>query len=77
MKLLRFGPVGSEKPGMLDSDGQVRDLSAHVADFAGEAVSLEALDKLRAIDPASLPVVAEPGRIGACLASVPNFFASG
>ncbi|ASP21026.1 ureidoglycolate lyase [Antarctobacter heliothermus] len=77
MKLLRFGPVGSEKPGMLDSDGQVRDLSAHVADFAGDAVSLEALDKLRAIDPASLPVVAEPGRIGACLASVPNFFCIG
>ncbi|SNS22527.1 fumarylacetoacetate hydrolase family protein [Antarctobacter heliothermus] len=77
MKLLRFGPVGGEKPGLLDSDGQVRDLSAHVADFEGQTVSLEALDRLRAIDPASLPVVGDPGRIGACLASVPNFFCVG
>ncbi len=77
MKLLRFGPAGQEKPGMLDSDGQVRDLSAHVADFAGATVSLEALEALRAIDPASLPLVAEPGRIGSCLASVPNFFCIG
>ncbi|WP_323771305.1 fumarylacetoacetate hydrolase family protein [Antarctobacter sp.] len=77
MKLLRFGPAGSEKPGMLDSDGQVRDLSGHVTDFAGESVSLEALDRLRAIDPASLPVVADPGRIGSCVASVPNFFCIG
>lgn len=77
MKLLRFGPVGAEKPGMLDSEGQVRDLSAHVSDLAGETVSLEALDRLRQIDPTSLPVVADPGRIGACLASVPNFFCVG
>jgi 2-keto-4-pentenoate hydratase/2-oxohepta-3-ene-1,7-dioic acid hydratase in catechol pathway len=77
MKLLRYGPMGQEKPGMLDGDGQVRDLSAHVTDFAGATVSLEALDALRGIDPASLPVVAEPGRIGACLASVPNFFCIG
>lgn len=77
MKLLRYGPVGQEKPGMLDAEGQVRDLSAHVSDFAGETVSLAALDKLRAIDVNSLPVVAEPGRIGACVASVPNFFCVG
>jgi 2,4-diketo-3-deoxy-L-fuconate hydrolase len=77
MKLLRYGPVGQEKPGMLDADGQVRDLSAHVSDFAGASVSLDALDALRALDPASLPVVADPGRLGACLASVPNFFCIG
>ncbi|MDD9730384.1 fumarylacetoacetate hydrolase family protein [Mameliella sp. AT18] len=77
MKLLRFGPAGQEKPGMLDGDGQVRDLSAHVTDFAGASVSLEALEALRAIDSASLPLVAEPGRIGSCLASVPNFFCIG
>ncbi|WP_425072850.1 fumarylacetoacetate hydrolase family protein [Sagittula sp. S175] len=77
MKLLRYGPVGQEKPGMLDAEGQVRDLSAHVSDFAGETVSRAALDKLRAIDVNSLPVVAEPGRIGACVASVPNFFCVG
>ncbi|KUF12098.1 fumarylacetoacetate hydrolase family protein [Pseudoponticoccus marisrubri] len=77
MKLLRFGPAGQEKPGLLDSDGQVRDLSGAVPDFAGDAVSFEALDRIRALDIASLPVVAEPGRIGSCLASVPNFYCIG
>lgn len=77
MKLLRFGPKGQEKPGLLDAEGQVRDLSAHVADFAGASVSLDTLEALRAIDVSTLPVVADPGRIGACLASVPNFFCIG
>ncbi len=77
MKLLRYGPPGRERPAMLDADGQVRDLSAHVADLAGATVSLEALDRLRGVDPADLPLVAEPGRIGSCLASVPNFFCIG
>lgn len=77
MKLLRFGPQGQEKPGILDSDGQVRDLSGKVADFVGSSVSLEALDAIRGIDPESLPLVENPGRIGACLASVPNFFCIG
>ena len=77
MKLLRYGPQGAEKPGMLDASGKVRDLSAHVDDLAGDAVSLAALDRLRALDPAKLPLVAEPGRIGACLARVPNFFCIG
>ena len=77
MKLLRYGPPGRERPAMLDADGQVRDVSAHVADLAGATVSLEALDRLRGIDPADLPLVAEPGRIGSCLASVPNFFCIG
>lgn len=77
MKLLRFGPVGQEKPGLLDANGNVRDLSGKVADFAGEGVSLDALAAIREIDPASLPLVAEPGRVGACLASVPNFIAIG
>ncbi|WP_394155111.1 fumarylacetoacetate hydrolase family protein [Loktanella salsilacus] len=77
MKLLRFGPAGLEKTGILDSKGQVRDLSAHVTDLSGPAVALDALDKLRAIDIDTLPVVAEPGRIGSCLSSVPNFFCIG
>lgn len=75
MKLLRYGPAGREKPGMLDAEGQVRALSG--PDFAGRGVSLERLDNLRALDPASLPLVAEPGRIGACLAWVPNFHCIG
>ncbi|MDV7271578.1 fumarylacetoacetate hydrolase family protein [Thioclava sp. A2] len=77
MKLLRFGPVGEEKPGILDAEGNVRDLSGKVADFAGAGVSLAALDQIRAIDVNSLPVVANPGRIGSCLASVPNFYCIG
>lgn len=77
MKLLRYGPAGSEKPGILDADGHVRDLSGQADDFAGAGVSLEALDRIRAIDVNSLPVVAEPGRIGSCVASVPNFFCIG
>ncbi len=77
MKLLRYGPQGQEKPAILDAEGQVRDLSGRVADFAGAAVSLEALDAIRKIDISTLPVVANPGRIGACLASVPNFYCIG
>jgi 2-keto-4-pentenoate hydratase/2-oxohepta-3-ene-1,7-dioic acid hydratase in catechol pathway len=77
MKLLRYGPQGQEKPAILDAEGQVRDLSGHVADFVGAAVSLEALDPIRKIDISTLPVVANPGRIGACLASVPNFYCIG
>lgn len=76
MKLLRWGPAGAEKPGMLDAEGGVRDLSAHVDDFAGPSVSLGALDKLRAIDPASLPQVT-PERIGACVAWAPTFHCVG
>ncbi len=77
MKLLRYGAQGAEKPGMLDAAGTVRDLSGIVGDFAGASVSLAAIDKLRAIDPETLPVVEAPGRIGACLAHVPNFHAIG
>lgn len=77
MKLLRFGPVGQEKPGLLDGDGRVRHLSGKVDDFAGAGVSLAALDKIRALDVDALPVVENPGRIGSCLASVPNFYCIG
>ena len=77
MKLLRFGPEGQEKTGMLDREGRVRDLSAHAPDLAGQGVSLPALEGLRAIDPEALPVVEAPGRIGPCLARVPNFFCIG
>ncbi|SHI74649.1 2-keto-4-pentenoate hydratase/2-oxohepta-3-ene-1,7-dioic acid hydratase (catechol pathway) [Palleronia salina] len=77
MKLLRFGPKGAEKPGLLDDDGQVRDLSGKVDELAGDGVSLDALEKIRGIDPSSLPVVSDPGRIGSPLAWVPNFFCIG
>ncbi len=68
MKLLRHGPVGQEKPGLLDAAGIVRDLSAHVADIDGAA--LGRLDDLRRIDPASLPQVAAGTRLGPCVGKV-------
>lgn len=77
MKLLRFGPPGREKTGLLDAGGTVRDLSAQVPVLAGDAVSLEALESLRGLDPETLPPVSEPGRIGSCLADVPNFYCIG
>ena len=77
MKLLRFGPAGSERPGMLDAEGGVRDLGERVADLGGSTVSLDALAALRELDPESLPRVEDPGRIGPCLSHVPNFFCIG
>ena len=63
MKLLRHGPKGHEKPAMLDAQGRVRDLSGVFADLRAEMLTPEGLAQLRAIDPASLPLVAKPGRI--------------
>jgi 2,4-didehydro-3-deoxy-L-rhamnonate hydrolase len=77
MKLLRYGPKGDEKPGCLDADGNIRDLSAHSDDFAGDAVSLNSLAKLKPIDPASLPLVTGSPRVGCALADVPNFYCIG
>ena len=77
MKLVRYGPSSYEKPGMLDAAGRLRDLSAHVADIAGEALSPVALDKLRAIDPESLPLVEGEPRIGPCVGAVGKFLCIG
>ena len=70
MKLLRHGPVGSEKPGVLDAEGTIRDLSAHLGDLDGAALSDASIDKLRAIDLSSLPQVNAGTRLGACVANV-------
>ena len=70
MKLLRYGPAGAEKPGVLDANGSIRDLSAHVDDFNGAALSDAAIEKLRGIDLSSLPEVDAGSRIGACVANV-------
>lgn len=77
MKLLRFGPAGQARPGMLDRSGQVRDLSAHLPDLGGAGLTLALIDRLRRIDPESLPLVEGKPRIAACLATVPNFFCVG
>jgi 2-keto-4-pentenoate hydratase/2-oxohepta-3-ene-1,7-dioic acid hydratase in catechol pathway len=76
MKLLRYGPVGQEKPGLVDKDGKVRDLSAHVSDIAGDAISPDGLKKLAAIDPQSLPVV-EVERYGPCVSGTGKFICIG
>ncbi|WP_299860103.1 fumarylacetoacetate hydrolase family protein [uncultured Roseobacter sp.] len=77
MKLVRYGERGAEKPGMLDAEGTLRDLSAHVADIAGDVLSDAGLEKLRAIDPASLPVVNGAPRIGACVGNIGKFLCIG
>ena len=77
MKLLRYGPKGSEKPGMLDAAGKVRDLSAHVADIAGEVLTPAGQAKLAAIDPASLPLVEGNPRLGPCVAGTGKFICIG
>lgn len=77
MKILRFGPVGAEKPGLLDDAGDIRDLSGIVADIAGETLGDLALEALRAIDPATLPLVQGNPRIGACVGQVGKFICIG
>lgn len=77
MKLIRFGAVGAEKPGILDKDGAVRDLSAHVPDFSGPHLAPAALAKLQGIDPASLPEAPEGVRLGPPVAGTHNFIAIG
>ena len=64
MKLLRHGPPGREKPGLLDGEGRIRDLSAHVDDIAGEALTPEGLARIAAPDPRGLPPVEGSLRIG-------------
>ncbi|MDR6820922.1 2-keto-4-pentenoate hydratase/2-oxohepta-3-ene-1,7-dioic acid hydratase in catechol pathway [Neorhizobium sp. 2083] len=76
MKLMRVGELGQEKPAILDSKGKIRDLSGHVADIGGAAISPEGLKKIAAIDPESLPEIA-PGRIGACVSGTGKFICIG
>jgi 2,4-diketo-3-deoxy-L-fuconate hydrolase len=77
MKLVRFGDKGSEVPGLVDANGRVRDLSAHIADFEGEALAPGRLAELRAIDLETLPLAPEGVRLGAPVARPWNFIAVG
>lgn len=81
MKLLRYGPSGAEKPGLLDQNGNVRDLSGHVADVAGDALLPETIARLAALDPKSLPLVKgtpqDDLRLGPCVGQVGKFVCIG
>jgi 2-keto-4-pentenoate hydratase/2-oxohepta-3-ene-1,7-dioic acid hydratase in catechol pathway len=77
MKLLRYGPQGQEKPGLLDRNGQIRDLSGAVRDIDGAALSPASLARLKALDPTSLPLVDGSPRLGPCVANVPKIVAIG
>ncbi len=77
MKLLRYGPPGAEKPGLLDADGHVRDLSAHIDDIAGDVLSDSGLDELRALDIDTLPVVKTNPRLGPCVAGIGKYMCIG
>ncbi|MCR6501406.1 fumarylacetoacetate hydrolase family protein [Shinella sp. CPCC 101442] len=77
MKLVRFGAAGAEKPGLIDADGKIRDLSGIVADISGDVLGRAGQERLRALDPTSLPLAPEGSRYGACVGRVGNFIAVG
>jgi 2-keto-4-pentenoate hydratase/2-oxohepta-3-ene-1,7-dioic acid hydratase in catechol pathway len=76
MKLMRVGPLGQEKPAIVDAEGKIRDLSAHVDDIGGKAISPEGLAELAKIDLSALPVL-EGERVGACVAGTGKFICIG
>ncbi len=77
MKLLRYGPKGQEKPGLLDAQGRIRDLSGQVDDVAGDVLGDAGLDRLRALDPDALPLVDGNPRLGPCVGGVGKFVCIG
>jgi 2,4-didehydro-3-deoxy-L-rhamnonate hydrolase len=77
MKLLRYGPIGKEKPGILDADGKIRDLSSVIPELDGSAVSPASLAKLRKVKVDKLPLVRGTPRIGSCIANPQKFIAIG
>ena len=77
MHLLRYGAKGEERPAMMDDEGNIRDLSAHVDDFFGDHVAIEKIEMLKSLDVTDLSILPPGGRIGACLAKVPNFYCIG
>ncbi|WP_312797266.1 fumarylacetoacetate hydrolase family protein [Tianweitania sp.] len=77
MKLVRFGPKGQERPGLVDDNGTIRDASSLVADFSPETVSFELIETLRKADLSALPEVAGDTRIGSPLSRIGHFLAVG
>ena len=77
MKLVRYGNEGKEKPGLIDADGQLRDLSDHISDINGSALSKESLKTLGNIESASLPAVRGTPRLGPCIGDIGKFMCIG
>lgn len=77
MKLLRYGPVGQERPGILDAQNNIRDLSSVIADISGATLSVECLEKLATLDLESLPIISQPVRFGPCVNHVGKFICIG
>jgi 2-keto-4-pentenoate hydratase/2-oxohepta-3-ene-1,7-dioic acid hydratase in catechol pathway len=77
MKLVRFGEAGHEKPGLVDSQGQIRDLSDIIPDIVGATLSSDSLSRLRDLDIATLPLAPSGQRLGPCVGRVGNFIAIG
>ncbi|MEE8226971.1 MAG: fumarylacetoacetate hydrolase family protein [Kiloniellales bacterium] len=77
MKLLRYGPPGAEKPGLIDKDGAIRDLSGVVPDIAGETLLPDAMARIQGLDPASLPTIEGEPRLGPCVGGVGKFVCIG
>jgi len=77
MKLLRHGDFGKEKPGIIDQEGKIRDLSDHITDINGDTINASSLKKIAAIDLSSLPIVSNTTRLGACVGNVGKFLCIG
>ncbi|UUP19791.1 fumarylacetoacetate hydrolase family protein [Nitratireductor thuwali] len=77
MKLVRYGAPGAEKPGLIDADGNVRDLSGKIDDVAGAAIAPESLIALSSLDAAALPLVEGNPRLGPCVAGTGKFICIG
>lgn len=77
MKLLRYGAKGQEKPGLLDGEGRIRSLAGLVDDIAGDVLGREGLDRIRATDPAALPLVESKPRLGPCVGAIGKFICIG
>jgi 2-keto-4-pentenoate hydratase/2-oxohepta-3-ene-1,7-dioic acid hydratase in catechol pathway len=77
MKLLRYGEIGREKPGILDANGRIRDLSRVIDDVAGDALGPDGLSRIKALDLGALPLVEGSPRIGAPVGVVPKFLGIG
>ena len=77
MKLLRHGEFGNEKPGIIDHEGKIRDLSSHIPDINGDIINSESLKKISAIDLSNLPIISESTRLGACVGNIGKFLCIG